>query len=271
VWVRFALPACRSRECARGGVRRKAAGSRPRQDRGAYTSTLRALPTDPAAAQAAVAELEAASLPTGKVRVGDAGALGDGGREHGCGGEARCRPGPCPPPLRLQRSYSLRKSYLLEAHARRMIEELAVLYAEKDKSPQAKIMAANALATSAAACSSRARWSPRAHVPAGAGARPRQPRRAHRRGPHDGADRPVQARPDPPRAPRQGPPENSEARLRLAINVARVFSTGAPTTCCRSAPVRRTPSGWRGGVPGAASSLIQAERFEQAEGSSGRV
>jgi len=271
VWVRFALPASQEQ-----GVRPAVAfvGKAGRVKASpkivaTYTSTLRALPTDPAAAQAAVAELEAASLPTGKVAEWETLVLSE---TEAANTVAAVRPDAVLALVLLhsdlQRSYSLRKSYLLEAHARRMIEELAVLYAEKDKSPQAKIMAANALANLGGSL----------QQPGTMVTSERMFRRA------------LELDPDNPAAliavaatmERIGQykraltlleplvkahPENSEARLRLAINVARVFSDRRSHDLLQVCTGPTNPEWVRAvAYQELASSLIQAERFEQAEG-----
>jgi len=114
----------------------------------AYRSALRTLASDPASARGVLAELETHLLPTGTVAEWQTLVLS----EMSVANElAEKRPesalGLALLHLELQRDYSRAKSYLLEVHARRMVEELAVLYAERGANVQAKAAAANVLAS----------------------------------------------------------------------------------------------------------------------------
>lgn len=148
VWVQFTASAPST-----GGVQPAVAfvgkGGRVKASpkiKGAYRAALRTLASDPALAQAAVAELEAASLPTGTVAEWETLVLSETEvaqelsaiRPEAALGLALFH-------ADLQQDYTRRKSYLLEAHARRMVETFAALYAERGADVQAKAMAANVL------------------------------------------------------------------------------------------------------------------------------
>jgi tetratricopeptide (TPR) repeat protein len=114
----------------------------------AYRSALRTLASDPAAARGALADLETRLLPTGTIPEWQTLVLS----ELSVADElAEKRPestlGLALLHLELERDYSRAKSYLLEAHARRMVEELAVLYAEREANAPAKAAAGNVLAS----------------------------------------------------------------------------------------------------------------------------
>ena len=114
----------------------------------AYRSTLRTLASDPVAARSALAELETHLLPTGTIPEWQTLVLSELSvanelvekRPDSALGLALLH-------LELQRDYTRTKSYLLEVHARRMVEELAVLYADRGAKPHAKATAANVLAS----------------------------------------------------------------------------------------------------------------------------
>lgn len=114
----------------------------------AYRSALRTLASDPTAVRGVLAELETHLLPTGTVAEWQTLVLS----ELSVANElAEKRPdstlGLALLHLELQRDYSRAKAYLLEVHARRMVEELAVLYAEHGANARAKATAANVLAS----------------------------------------------------------------------------------------------------------------------------
>ena len=270
VWVRFALPSSPEQGVrpALGFVGKAGRVKASPKVVATYTSALRALLTDRVAAQAAVAELEAASLPTGKAAEWETLVLSEMEAANHIAG---VRPDAVLALVLLhsdlQRSYSLRKSYLLEAHARRMVEELAVFYAEKDKGPQAKLMAANALANLGGSL----------QQPGTMVTSERMFRRA------------LELDPDNPAAliavaatmERIGQykralnhleplvkahPENSEARLRLAVNVGRVSSDRRSHELLQSCTGPTNPEWVRAvAYQELAKGLIQAERFGQAE------
>jgi tetratricopeptide (TPR) repeat protein len=116
-----------------------------------YRSALRTLASDPVAARGTLAELETRLLPTGTIPEWQTLVLS----ELSVAGElAESRPdstlGLALLHLELERDYTRTKSYLLEVHARRMVEELAVLYAERGAEANAKAIAANVLTSLAA-------------------------------------------------------------------------------------------------------------------------
>jgi tetratricopeptide (TPR) repeat protein len=150
VWVQFRASSAPA-EGAPRAVALVGKGGRAKASpkiKAAYRSALRTLASDPAAARGVLAELETHLLPTGTVAEWQTLVLS----EMSVANElAEKRPestlGLALLHLELERDYSRAKSYLLEVHARRMVEELAVLYAERGANAQAKATAANVLAS----------------------------------------------------------------------------------------------------------------------------
>ena len=150
VWVQFRASSAPA-EGVRPAVAFVGKGGRAKASpkiKAAYRSALQTLASDPAATRAVLAELETSLLPTGTVaewqtlvlsEMSVANELAES-RTDSTLGLALLH-------LELQRDYTRTRSYLLEVHARRMVEELAVLYAERGANANARAMAANALAS----------------------------------------------------------------------------------------------------------------------------
>jgi len=116
-----------------------------------YRSVLRTLASDPVAARGALAELETQLLPTGTIPEWQTLVLSElSVADELAASQPTSTLGLALLHLELQRDYTRTKSYLLEVHARRMVEELAVLYAERGGEANAKATAANVLASLAA-------------------------------------------------------------------------------------------------------------------------
>jgi tetratricopeptide (TPR) repeat protein len=270
VWVRFALPAAPG-QGARPAVAFVGKSGRVKASptiKAAYRSALRTLPADPASALNAVAELEAASLPTGRAAEWETLVLSETEVAHEIGG---VRPDGVLALVLLhsdlRNSYALRKSYLLETHARRMVEELAVLYAEQDKSPEAKATAANALANLGGSLQQPGTMVTSERIfrraleldPTNTAALMAVAATMERIGQYQRALQQLEALV-------KSQPDNAEARLRLAINVGRVTSDRRAHELLQSCVSPPSPD-WIRAVASQelARSLIQAERFEQAE------
>jgi tetratricopeptide (TPR) repeat protein len=234
----------------------------------AYRSALRGLASDPATARAVLAELETHLLPTGTIPEWQTLVLS----ELSVANElAEKRPdstlGLALLHSELQRDYTRTKSYLLEVHARRMVEELAVLYAERSANARAKAMAANVLASLAGSL----------QQPGTTGTSERLFRRALELDPANTAALIAMAA----NMERIGEyrralqylesllkvePGNAEGRLRLAVNLVRAGPERKGAELLRACAGEGNPPWVRAvAYQEMALGFIQAERFDQAE------
>ena len=234
----------------------------------AYRSALRTLATDPVAALGALSELETRLLPTGTIPEWQTLVLS----ELSVANElAESQPdstlGLALLHLELQRDYMRAKSYLLEVHARRMVEELSVLYAEHGAKGKTKAAAANVLASLAASL----------QRPGITGTSERLFRRALELDPANVAALMAMAA----NMERVGlyrraleyleslskvQPDNPEGRLRLAVNLRRIGQEQRGVELLQASAGEGNPTWVRAvAYQEMALGLFKAERFDQAE------
>jgi tetratricopeptide (TPR) repeat protein len=270
IWVRYTAPAAQS-EGVPPAVAFQGKGGRVKASpriKAAYRSALRSLAADPAAAQAAVTELETSSLPTGSVREWEALVLSetDVAKELAVSQRESVL---CLAllHLELQREYTRSKSYLVEVHARRMVEEFAVLYTERGGDAQTKAMAANVLASLAGNLQQPGTW----------GTSERLFRRALELDPNNAAALMAMAA----NMERVGQyeravvylktllearPEDAEGRLRLAINLQRVGSQEKASELLNACTSEGNPDWVRAvAYQQIAAALLGAGSYEQAD------
>ncbi len=271
VWVRFA-PAAAAGEHGRPQVAFTGKTGRAKASpaiEAAYRSAIRTVVSDHPAALDAVAALEAASLPTGKAAEWETLVLSEVkvAQELGAANPAALL-GLVLLHSDLHRNYAMRKANLLEIHARRMVEDLAVFHAEVGKTPGARAVSADALASLAGSLQG----------PGTMGSSERLFRRALEIDPNNAAALMAVAATrervgqyheavKPLETLVKVQPGNAEARLRLAVNIDRAIPSGRKGPRLLQACIGPDNPGWIRTVAyqELASGFIREAQFREAE------